>query len=278
MSRHRHPSDTPGVQAIRLFPPPDLAAAGRAHEEAAAGGVLGPGGRDPAARFEALVAASPAGAVAWAAAGPERAREVWGEQARLGMAAVDVRLRQQDGDADRFTLGAGVSSLAQRAWLAGDERLGRRADLLACELAVGGWPGRERLDRPDLVLLLDPAGAHALAHAGSRARLGMIRDFPVASPDGGGSWKRPGTVDRLLDHVDRQAHLAGPLVLLAARLLRTLVHPAVGPPWPRGAAAQAQRRLAAHTCRDAGSWVLGLPWLLDTARCFPGVLAPVRRG
>jgi hypothetical protein len=265
------------MEPIWLFPPPDLGEAAPAYEQAAAR-ALGPDGRDPVAWFESLVAAGPAGAVAWAVAGPERAREVWGEQARLGMAAVDARLGHHHAVADRFTLGAGVSSLAQRAWLAGDERLGRRADLLACELAVGGWPGQERLDRPDLVLLLDPAGAHALAHAGSRVRLGMIRDFPVASPDGGGSWKRPGTVDRLLDHVDRQAHLAGPLVQAVARLLRTLVHPAMGPPWPPGAASQAQRRLAAHTCRDAGSWALGLPWLLDTVRCFPGPLAPTRRG
>ena len=265
------------MHAIRLFPPPDLGEAARAYEQAA-GGDLGPRGEEPGARFEALVAAAPAGTLAWAVAGPDRAREVWAEQARLGLDMAAARLRHDDQEADRFTLGAGVSSLAQRAWLAGDERLGRRGDLLACELAVGGWPGRERLDRPDLVLLLDPAGMHALAHAGSRVRLGMIRDFPVASPEGGGSWMRPGTVDRLLAHVDRQAHLAGPVVLAAARLLRTLVHPAMGPPWPRGAAAQAQRRLAAHTCRDAGSWALGLPWLLDLARCFPGALAPVRRG
>ena len=34
--------------------------------------------------------------------------------------------------------------------------------LVACELAVGGWPGRPPLDRPDLVLLCDPTGQKAL--------------------------------------------------------------------------------------------------------------------
>ena len=31
-------------------------------------------------------------------------------------------------------------------------------------------PGREPLDSPDLVLLCDPTGEHALVHAGSRVR------------------------------------------------------------------------------------------------------------
>jgi hypothetical protein len=38
-----------------------------------------------------------------------------------------------------------------------------------------------------------------------RVRLGIIRDFPVAGPEDGGSWRRPGTVDRLLDHVSRNS-------------------------------------------------------------------------
>jgi len=146
---------------------------------------------------------------------------------------------------------------------------------VACELANGGWPGRTALDQPDLVLLSDPLGLHALAHAGSRLRLGMIRDFPVASPHDGGSWKRPGTVDRLLDHVDRQAHLGGSLLGATARLLRTLVHPAVGPLWPRASAVDAQQRLVALAARDAASWAFALPWLLDTAERFPHRLAPL---
>jgi hypothetical protein len=56
------------------------------------------------------------------------------------------------------------------------------ANLVACELATGGWPGRPPLDRPDLVLLSDPTGRHARDHAGSRIRLGTIRDFLVAGP------------------------------------------------------------------------------------------------
>jgi hypothetical protein len=103
----------------------------------------------------------------------------------------------------------------------------------------------------------------------------MIRDFPVASPLDGGSWKRPGTVDRLLEHVDRQAHLGGSLVAATSRLLRTLVHPAMGPPWPPAAAVVAQQRLAALAGRDAASWAFGLPWLLDTAGRFPHRLAPL---
>jgi hypothetical protein len=82
-------------------------------------------------------------------------------------------------------------------------------------------------------------------------------------------------VDRLLDHVDRQAHLGGSLLATTARLLRTLVHPAMGPPWPRAAALDAQRRLALLAGRDAASWVFGLPWLLDTAARFPHRLAPL---
>src|SRR4030095_12023186 len=92
----------------------------------------------------------------------------------------------------------------------------------------GGGPGRPRLDRPDLVLLCDPTGQKALDYAGSRVRLGTIRDFPVAGPEDGGSWRRPGTVDRLLDHVSRQAHLAGPLIGATARLLRNTGQPVMG--------------------------------------------------
>jgi hypothetical protein len=39
-----------------------------------------------------------------------------------------------------------------------------------------------------LVLLCDPTGRHALDQAGSKVRLGTIRDFPVAGPEGGGNW------------------------------------------------------------------------------------------
>jgi len=106
-------------------------------------------------------------------------------------------------------------------------------------------------------------------------RLGRIRDFPVAGPEGGGSWRRPGTVDRLLDHVDRQAHLGGPLLGAAAWLVRTLVHPAMGPPWPPAAAVEAQRRLAALAARDVACWAFALPWLLETAERFPTRLAPL---
>ncbi|HEY8557245.1 MAG TPA: hypothetical protein VIM97_07875, partial [Actinomycetes bacterium] len=113
--------------------------------------------------------------------------------------------------------------------------------------------------------------------AGSRVRLNIIRDFPVAGPEGGGSWRRPGTVDRLLDHVSRQSHLGGPLLGVAARLLRTLVHPAVGPPWPPAAARDAQRRLATLASGGVDAWGFALPWLLDTATRFPARLAPLLR-
>jgi hypothetical protein len=256
------------VDAIWLAPPPGLVAA------AAALPRPGPVG-SPAGRLTAVLAAGAAGAYAWALDGPEAGRRVWGEQAQLGLAAVEVRLEHPGADTDRFLLASQVSAVAQWTWLAGDPAAGRRADLVACELATGGWPGRRPLDRPDLVLLCDPTGRHALDHAGSRVRLGIIRDFPVAGPEGGGSWRRPGTVDRLLDHVSRQSHLGGPLLGATARLLRALVHPAMGPPWPRAAALDAQRRLATLASRDVDAWAFALPWLLDTATRFPGRLAPL---
>jgi hypothetical protein len=256
------------VDAIWLAPPPGLVAA------AAALPRPGPAG-SPAGRLTAGLAAGAAGAYAWALDGSEAGRRVWGEQAQLGLAAVEVRLEHPGVDTDRFLLASQVSAVAQWAWLAGDPAAGRRADLVACELATGGWPGRRPLDRPDLVLLCDPTGRHALDHAGSRVRLGIIRDFPVAGPEDGGSWRRPGTVDRLLDHVSRQSHLGGPLLGAAARLLRALVHPAIGPPWPPAAALDAQRRLATLASRDVDAWAFALPWLLDTAARFPGRLAPL---
>jgi hypothetical protein len=256
------------VEPIWLVPPPGLGV-----EPAWTGATAPPG--DPSRRLNALVEAGAVAARLWALRGPEAARRAWREHARLGLAVLDERLRRPGGDSDRFPLAAQVSTLGQWAWLAGDAAAGRRADRLACELATGGWPGQTALDRPDLVLLCDPTGLHALAHAGSRMRLGMIRDFPVASPLDGGSWTRPGTVDRLLQHADRQAHLGGPLLAATARLLRTLVHPAVGPPWPRAAALVAQQRLAVLAGRDAASWAFGLPWLLDTAERFPLRLAPL---
>lgn len=256
------------VEPIWLVPPPGLGV------QAAAAGATAPAG-DPSRRLNALVEAGAVATRMWALRGPETARTAWREHARLGLAMLDERLQRPGGDADRFPLAVLASTLGQWAWLAGDADAGRRADLVACELATGGWPGRTALDQPGLVLLSDPTGLHALAHAGSRLRLGMIRDFPVASPHDGGSWKRPGTVDRLLDHVDRQAHLGGSLLGATARLLRTLVHPAVGPPWPRAAAVDAQQRLAALAGRDAASWAFGLPWLLDTVERFPHRLAPL---
>jgi hypothetical protein len=257
------------VDTIRLAPPPGLIDAARA--------LPRPGrAATPAARLAALVTAGPAAAYAWALDGPGAGRHVWGELAAAGLAALERRLEDPGPDIDRFRLGSQVSTLAQWAWLAGDVAAGRRADLVACELATGGWPGRRPLDRPDLVLLCDPTGGHALDHAGSRVRLGSIRDFPVAGPEGGGSWRRPGTVDRLLDQVSRQSHLAGPMVVAAARLLRTLVHPAIGPPWPPAASLDAQRRLAALAMADVTAWAFALPWLLDTAGRFPGRLAPLR--
>jgi hypothetical protein len=256
------------VEPIWLTPPPDLAATGAAVADAVTAG-------DPARRLTSLVETGGVAARIWALQGPEPARRAWREQVRLGLAMLDERLDGPAGGTDRFTVAVQASTLGQWAWLAGEADAGRRADQVACQLATGGWPGSPALDRPDLVLLSDPTGLHALAHAGSRVRLGIIRDFPVASPLDGGSWKRPGTVDRLLDHVDRQAHLGGSLLTAAARLLRTLVHPAMGPPWPRAAAVDAQRRLAALAGRDAVSWVFGLPWLLDTAARFPRRLAPL---
>jgi hypothetical protein len=255
------------VDAIWLVPPPGLVAAAAAlPRPVSAGGS--------AARLAELLAAGAAGAYAWALDGPAAGRRAWGEQAALGLAMLGARLEHSGADSDRFDLASQVSTLAQWAWLAGDPAGGRRADLVACELAVGGWPGRHPLDRPDLVLLCDPTGRHALDHAGSRIRLGTIRDFPVAGPEDGGSWRRPGTVDRLLDHVSRQSHLGGPLLGAAARLLRSLVHPAMGPPWPPAAALDAQRRLATLASGDTLGWAFALPWLLDTAARFPGRLAP----
>jgi hypothetical protein len=254
------------VDPIWLVPPPGLLTAATALPRPAPTG-------DPAGRLAGILATGAAGAYAWALDGPETGRRIWGEQARLGLAVLEAWLEHPGADTDRFTLGSQVSAVAQWAWLAGDPAAGRRADLVACELATGGWPGRRPLDRPDLVLLCDPTGRHALDHAGSRVRLGMIRDFPVAGPEGGGTWRRPGTVDRLLDHVSRQSHLGGPPVGAAARLLRTLVHPAMGPPWPPAAALDAQRRLAVLAGQDAAAWAFALPWLLDTATRFPGRLA-----
>ena len=256
------------MDAIWLAPPPGLVAAAAALPRPAAVG-------DPTGRLAALLAAGDAGAYAWALDGPTAGCRVWGEQAELGLTLLEARLEHPGADAERFPLASQVSAVAQWAWLAGDPAGGRRADLIACELATGGWPGRRPLNRPDLVLLCDPTGRHALDHAGSRIRLGTIRDFPVAGPEDGGSWRRPGTVDRLLDHVSRQSHLSGPLLGAAARLLRSLVHPAMGPPWPPAAALDAQRRLAALASRDVTAWAFALPWLLDTATRFPGRLAPV---
>jgi hypothetical protein len=256
------------VDPIWLVPPPDLPAAAAAAARPVEAG-------DPPRRLAAIVAAGGAGAYAWALDGPDAARRVWREQARLGLATLERRLERPGADTDRFPLGSQVSTVASWAWLGDRPDTGRWADLVATELAVGGWPGREPLDRPDLVLLCDPTGEHALAHAGSRVRLGRIRDFPVAGPEGGGSWRRPGTVDRLLDHVDRQAHLGGPLLGAAAWLVRTLVHPAMGPPWPPEAALEAQRRLAALAARDATCWTFALPWLLETVERFPTRLAPL---
>jgi hypothetical protein len=255
------------VDTILLEPPPGLVAAAAALPRPAQAG-------DPALRLAALLAAGAAGTYAWALDGPAAGRRVWGEQAALGLAVLEARLEHPGADSDRFALASQVSHLAQWAWLAGDPAGGRRADLAACDLAVGGWPGRQPLDRPDLVLLCDPTGRHALDHAGSRIRLRTIRDFPVAGPEDGGSWRRPGTVDRLLDQVSRQSHLGGPLLGAAARLLRSLVHPAMGPPLPPAAALDAQRRLAVLASRDVAAWAFALPWLLDTAARFPGRLAP----
>jgi hypothetical protein len=256
------------VEPIWLVPPPGL------HFETEER-TAGPPSGDPSRRLDALVEAGAVGARLWALRGPETARRAWGEHARLGLAVLEERLQQPGGDTDRFPLAAQAATLGQWACLAFDPAAGRRADLLACELAIGGWPGQTALDRPDLVLLSDPTGLHALTHAGARIRLGMIRDFPVASPLDGGTWTRPGTVDRLLQHVDRQAHLGGSLLVATARLLRSLVHPAVGPTWSRAAAADAQQRLVALAVRDAASWAFALPWLLDTAERFPHRLAPL---
>ena len=257
------------MDAIRLVPPRGLAAAAAALPRPARTG-------DPQTRLTAVVAAGAAGAYAWALEGPDAGRRVWGELAGLGLRLLETRLEDPGPDTARFTVGSQVSAMAQWAWLAGDSDTGRTADRIACELAVGGWPGRPRLDRPDLVLLCDPTGQKALDHAGSRVRLGSIRDFPVAGPEDGGSWRRPGTVDRLLDHVSRQSHLADPLIGVTARLLRTLVHPAMGPPWPPAAALDAQRRLAVLAMDAVPGWAFALPWLLDTAGRFPGRLAPLR--
>jgi hypothetical protein len=84
------------------------------------------------------------------------------------------------------------------------------------------------------------------------------------------------TVDRLLDHASRQSHLGDPLIGAAARLLRTLVHPAMGRRSHRPRALDAQRRLAVLAGRDAAARVFALPWLLDTATRFPGRLARLR--
>ncbi|MFL5881481.1 MAG: hypothetical protein ACJ782_15640, partial [Actinomycetota bacterium] len=75
------------MDAIWLAPPPGLVAA------AAALPSPDPVG-DPAGRLTAVLAAGAAGAYAWALDGPEAGRRVWGEQAQLGLAAVEVRLER----------------------------------------------------------------------------------------------------------------------------------------------------------------------------------------
>jgi hypothetical protein len=44
----------------------------------------------------------PAGAYAWALDGPDAARRVWREQARLGLALLERRLERPGADGDRF--------------------------------------------------------------------------------------------------------------------------------------------------------------------------------
>jgi hypothetical protein len=221
---------------IWLAPPPGLVAAAAALPRPEPGG-------SPAGRRTGILAAGAAGAYAWALDGPEAGRRVWGEQAQLGLGALEVRLEHPGADNDRFTLASQVSAVAQWAWLAGDPAAGRRADLVACELAVGGWPGRRPLDRPDLVLLCDPTGRHALDHAGSRCGWASSATprWPVPRTAGAGGGRHRGPAAR-----PRQPPVApgGPLLGTAARLLRALVHPAMGPPWPPAAALDAQRRLA----------------------------------
>ena len=257
------------MDPIWLVPPPDVSAAAETLADPVSA-------TDPVSRVAQIVAAGATGAYAWAIEGAEAGVRIWADQVRAGLRVLNACLDQPGPDTHRFPLASQVSALAQLAWLAGDLDAGRRADLIACELATGGWPGHQSLDRPDLVLLSDPTGQHALDHAGSRIRLGRIRDFPVAGPERGGSWRHPGTVDRLLDHVARQSHLGGPRLGAAARLLRTLVHPAMGPAWPPAAALDAQRRLAAIATEDPAAWAFALPWLLDTALRFPSRLAPVK--
>ena len=142
------------MDPIWLTPPPGLPAAASAVARPAEAG-------EPPGGLAAIVAAGGAGTYAWALDGPDAARRAWREQARLGLAVLERRLERPGADTDRFALGSQVSTVAQWAWLGDRPDTGRRADLVATELAIGGWPGREPLDSPALVLLCDPTGEHA---------------------------------------------------------------------------------------------------------------------
>jgi hypothetical protein len=135
----------------------DLCTCRRGHGPDLAGATAGAGRRgggprpaaagEAAGQLAAVVAAGAAGAYAWALDGPDAARRVWREQARLGLALLERRLERPGADGDRFALGSQVSTVAQWAWLGDRLDAGRRADLVAAGLAIGGWPGHERAAR-----------------------------------------------------------------------------------------------------------------------------------
>ena len=135
------PPDGARLDPIWLQPPPGLVAAAAALPRPAPAG-------DPAARLAALLAGGAAGAYAWALDGPSAGRRVWGEQAVLGLALPKPGWSTLAPTGTGFTLASQVSNLAQWAWLAGDPAGGRQADLVACELAIGGWPTATRWTVP----------------------------------------------------------------------------------------------------------------------------------
>lgn len=75
------------MDPIWLVPSPDLV-------DAATALPRPPPAGDPAGRLAAILAASAAGAYAWALDGPEAGRRIWAEQAQLGLEVLEARLER----------------------------------------------------------------------------------------------------------------------------------------------------------------------------------------